>query len=642
MRRISVAIITMLMVMILSLSSLFGCNLITTNNKRDMNQTVATVQLDETAPKEVILKKDMIIAYLNYYYTLEQQGSSRAAVFEQIIDELVNNRLYVQYAMKYFSEKDGETTVNWDITHYLDDKQELDAKFSAYRDMNELIDNYVTDKEGDKLTDSNTGTSRVVPTGATNAEFEGKQTYLDQCDQNNFYIGEKRNAFTKVINLLKTNDLLGDEYTTNDITTTEYYKETLNSYQEQLLIENFQKDLEKTAREKISYENVKTKYEEIYADQKDNLPAASKQVLSNASASTPVLYNKGVDGFGMVYHVLLKIDDKLTKDLADLKEELKSEEDENSNTYKNAEYRKKRAEKFESITATDLRSSWITSGYDFKKQETAPISAYQDYKYTFTGDYTLYANQSLPFFGTVTHLNKQDEPATGTVDIDYKPSYRIDSLRTFSLDDMVSLVNTYLYGGTATADTSTTRSVDGKVKYQGTPVSDFEDRVKELMFAFSGDDGDTALNTYKGYLIKPEPDTTETEEWMLEFAETGRELIKANSGTYYLVATDYGYHFMFFSENFNSYDYPELKDYLNKQYGVSENDAYWKNELTKMIADWDDYKDTDNYMYVLHGQLASALASKAFDDEKLKIDNEYGKNSNVVVRYEDAYKDLLK
>ena len=36
MRRISVAIITMLMVMILSLSSLFGCNLITTNNKRDM------------------------------------------------------------------------------------------------------------------------------------------------------------------------------------------------------------------------------------------------------------------------------------------------------------------------------------------------------------------------------------------------------------------------------------------------------------------------------------------------------------------------------------------------------------------------------------------------------------------------------
>ena len=95
MRKFLVSIATVMMALIMSLSTLTGCNLIVTNLDRDMNQVVATVQIDKSAPLEKIYKKDMIMAYLNYGYINEQYyGQTRKQVFQAIIDELVEVILF--------------------------------------------------------------------------------------------------------------------------------------------------------------------------------------------------------------------------------------------------------------------------------------------------------------------------------------------------------------------------------------------------------------------------------------------------------------------------------------------------------------------------------------------------------------------
>ena len=93
MRKLLITVATIAMTLVMSLSSLLGCNLVVTNNERDMKQVVATVQIEASAPIEEIEKKDLIVAYLNYYYQMEQQGSSRSEVFETIIENLVNNNV---------------------------------------------------------------------------------------------------------------------------------------------------------------------------------------------------------------------------------------------------------------------------------------------------------------------------------------------------------------------------------------------------------------------------------------------------------------------------------------------------------------------------------------------------------------------
>ena len=637
MRKFILTIATIFLTIVMCFSSLIGCNLVTVDNERDMNQLVATVQIED-APEEKIYKKDMIIAYLNYYYQLEESGYTRAQTFETIIENLVNNRVFVQYAMKYFSDKGmGDASDKWNIEKYLtdgsvdtEDNELLDAKYSAYKDMNDLIDSYVTDKEDDKVGDTYSETARVVPTGAVNDE-ELTAAEKTQYINNGIDVTERRKAFSDVINVLKTNDLLGDGYENNDITTTEYYKETINGYYEQALIAKFEEYITSEARAKVTLDMVKAEYERLYKIQKGYSNAEFVTALDSVSANSPILYS-AFNGYGMVYNVLLGIDEDMSADLADIT--AKYQEENGTPVYKLDTYRTDRKALFSSITAKDQRTSWIYSGYDFEEQATAPLASYADYKHAFTGDYTLLKDASLPFFGEITLLNKSEKPADGEFDPDYKAQYRVDDVKEFNLEEFIALVNTYLYDGATTAN-GTSPEIYKTVT--GTPKANYHERVKELMFAFSTDSSDSALNTYRGYVIKHEADMGETESWMAEFADAGRRVIAKDEGYYEIVATDYGYHFIFFADCFNGRDYSTLVAYLSEVDGIT--DA--QTEYEKMLADWEDYEDTDNYLYVLVNSLASTSVNNAFTKIQQEILNDYVYTGNSVVKYADAYADLV-
>ena len=631
MRKISIAMTTILMAVLMCLSTLLGCGLVTTNYDRDMKQVVATVQIDASATKKVIYKKDLIAAYINHNSSdSEHNHDSEENIFDEIVDELINDAVFVQYAMKYFAENTSEldndgvaiTEENkWEMVTYLNAEEKLDALFYAHQDINKLLDGYLDEEE--KVGDTYSGTLRVTPTGATNdteKSKEEKEGYinLDANNPNGYIdVSNRRQAFTKLVNMLEENDFLGDEYVNGRLETTEYFKMVLDSYQESTLLEKFEIAVQKKARETISYADVNARYEELYNEQKVYTKTEFEDALSSLSAATPVLY--GREGYGTVYHILIKATDKMTEALNEWKEE----NNKTSGAYQNADYSVARAEIFKGITAKDLRDSWINLGYDFNGT-------------SFTGDYTLCKDDSLPFQGTVTHLNAADSE-----DFDYRAKYRVDSVEEFSLEEILELINDYLYAGTANIPTDL-GDIDSVTYTASTANGDFNNRLRELMFAFSGDDSTTALNTYKGYVIKPQPDADEKDEWMLEFAEEGRKLIGADQKTFKVVATDYGYHIMFAGENFNpaNYDFPTLVDFLNYQYGESK--ASWEDVYNEIMANWEDYEDTDNYLYVLINNLSSSFVTNSFTAIEQEVIREFVTNSNVVTKNQDVYKDLMQ
>ncbi len=651
MRKFFITIMSIMLVGVLCLSSLFGCKLITTNDDRNMNQVVATVKIDD-APMKTIYKKDVIDHVSVNYGTLTNE------LFEQGLDDLIQKGVLVQYAMQHFADEQGVSGANkWELENYLDADEIVDCKYQAYSRFDELIDYYLKEKPADKLGDTYSGTVRVVPASKkTDSELEAevdagaeisnekKKQYIDNSNffekiENNT---DKYNAYIKTINVLKANGLLGD-YVYGQIETIEYVKQYIVVYEENLLLEKFQDDIEKDARSIVKYENVQAEYERLYKIQSEASASSFESTLANASAQNPIL--SGQKGYGLVYHILLKADEEMTKKLEDKKEEY--QKNNGTPAYQNSIYREDRAEIFNNIKAQDQRKSWIESKYDFGKVITNPLNGYD---MAFEGDYTFFSDEnSLPFFGKVTHLNPLDKDNE-----DYKARYRVDDVKKFSLTEILELINEYLYDGSAKfveedGSLSAELKVQDRAEYTATKLNeDYDKRVKELMFAFSQDDSDTALNTYKGYAIKPQVDGTKQEEWQLEFAEVGRQLITHDENTFMLVATDYGYHIMFFSEKYDGYSYPNLESYLNKEYNKNEgktqeeSETYWKQEFNYMVTNYKDYKDTDNYMYVLYSNLISTYVDDAFNNEKQEIFGQYVNNSQVVVKYQDAYKEYIQ
>ena len=493
--------------------------------------------------------------------------------------------------------------------------------------MNDFIKNYLEDNE-DKFNDTLSATVRTVPTDAANEEKEldngQKLTYIAKgIDVNSS--ADRRKAYNEVVEVLEINELLGDDYN-GDLKTTTYYKETLKSYQESKLLEKFEKCITDKARSTLTFDNLKEQYSRKYTEQLNMNEADFAEKLSSATSGDPILVcNNGT--FGYVYNLLLGASDAQTADIGEIKYDKKS-----------PEYAKARRDILADTVVEDLRSTWLLSGYDFDLSTKC-----------FTGDYTFAKDpaNSLPFKGLVKHLNPNE-----VNEEDYAARYSVPYVQSYTLDNFIDMMETYLYGETKTPEISSNPSVYKKVNVAD-EVEEYDAKINELLFAFSTDDG--SLNTYKGYSSEPKPDAGKDETYMQEFADAAREILgqgadgnvvtAMGNNSYIMVATDYGYHVMFYSQVFDkNYNYASLESYLNAFYTVSDGGAAndWEAELTKMLTEWDDWKDTKSYLY----QLANAYISGSVDSELSYVqnillnENVYGSNG-AVVKYADRYADLL-
>ena len=635
MRKFFVMVAAIIMTLVMSVSAL-GCNLVVVNNEKDMAQVVAVIKIEEDVPEKenTIYKKDILMSYLNYGYYYEQNGQSREDVIEFIVNNLISNRVYVQVAMLSFNENKGDfaghvadsSKDKWDVERYLTNDELVEAAYLTKSSLDDMIHSYEDEHNHEGgASDTITETIRTIPTGATNAADKEEDPTLNE--MKNFKIdtdstASRKKAYNKVIEVLDENALLG-EYKTS-LEETDYYKQLLKSNQEQKLIEKYEKCVTAPVHAKYKMTDVVKLFNDEYAKQTEWSDKEYSEKLSSASATSPILF-ASTGTYGYVYNLLLGISDEQKAEL--------EEYDEKNPNASQTERAKEREKILAKTTVKDLRSTWILSGYDFDGTK-------------FTGDYTFTsAENSLKFFGETKLLNPDnDHEEEGHDHDEYVPEYGVLSTEEIKVADFVTMMEEYVYGSAQSKLAYSDPSVYKAVK-TNEANDEYEERINELLFAFSTDGG--SLNTYKGYTISPVPDGSNQEQYMQEFADYGRKVLDGEVGTkgYVMVATDYGYHIMFYSRAYKAGAvYSTLADYLNgecKKFLTSDY-ADWNAYFEAMQDNWAEFEDTDNYLYVLYNNLVSKEIEDTVKLHQQKLLNDYyfGENSKVVT-YPDRYADLL-
>lgn len=627
MKKRLIKFVTLILSAIMALAGFSGCNLVTSNTERDLNQVVATVNINS---EDNIYKKDLIMSYLNYgYYYVQYYGYSAADTYNLILNNLINNRIIVQVAYDTF--KNDETyTKNTkyeqsDIKWYLSDEDITDAKYSTYKSINDLIDSYV--EKADEKQDTLTVDVRTVPTNAKNAEKDvDKAEYVKNIDENGFDTASenRRVAFNKVIKLLEANELKGKDYD-GTIPSTDYFKLLLKSNYESKIVENYENYIVKGIKDNLKFSDLETLFTEKLTGQKEWSNEKFVSALSSASATEPILYSNQNGTYGYVYNLLLGVSDAQSKKIEELQHEKEHEH------LNEAEYAAKRKTILEETTAKDLRSSWVLSGYDGIFEKANEDDEYG--KYTFTGDYK-FTKDGLAFQGEVKQLRAKTDDKDGI--------YSIGSVETFGLKKFTEFVNEYVYGDTTT-EVAPIDNADRYFEYnKADKPQEYDAKINELLFAFSTDSG--SLNTYKGYVIKPE-----NTEYVKTFGEAGKALLAEGGSSYMVVASDYGYHFMFFSEVWHYQDgyineqgEPDLGLYLDTL-GIDKGTLTWAEYFAEQMKDWDTFAEDNSYLYVLASELISDELSdfSSQSSESIKIKYRYGEKKECTVIYKDRFADLL-
>ena len=233
-------VLTVLLSVIIGAACFGGCNVVTDNAARDLDQVVATVNVNR---KENIYKKDLIMAYMNYGYIYTQYyGYDAARTYNLILNGLIENRIIVQVAYEIFEENSvvDDTKDKYTAERYLGAEEITEAKYTAYKSINDLLDGYADKDGGAAETDALIFDVRTVPTNAAKAEKDvDKAAYVADIEQNGFDVNSDENrraAFNRVVTLLKDNGLLGEDYD-GTINGTDYFKRLLKSNLESKIIE---------------------------------------------------------------------------------------------------------------------------------------------------------------------------------------------------------------------------------------------------------------------------------------------------------------------------------------------------------------------------------------------------------------------
>lgn len=292
--------------------------------------------------------------------------------------------------------------------------------------------------------------------------------------------------------------------------------------------------------------------------------------------------------YGFVYNILLPFNNQQTGKIS----EIKSYYTEGTKEYYAA--RNTNPELYQSIEAKDQRGTWFTgeTDYSFDAQE----KGYTDY-YTQGGSSYLFFEDSYVTSNEGIDRYAGKYPFNGTVDKNEDGTYKL-TYNKLNIVEFIGEMESYIdyvtdsktatgkyYSGTAeniaqwnaaTAEESTFYKVtadyfpkengeinqSANIYYVGsvgavtTEASAPENvlvkdsasykaisAVNELMFAYSTDTG--CLNKYYGYSIASIDETT---SYVKEFEYAAQKAVtEGGIGTYYVVATDYGWHILYVS-----------------------------------------------------------------------------------------------
>lgn len=666
MKRKLILTICALLALAFSLGMFAGCDLLETDNERDMAQVVAEVNVADNTEElddaftalgtgvvlseevrgslgsivstDEVYKRDLVTYFLSYGYNYISSGYSYAETFDLLITALADRKVVSQFATLYYLSAD-EITVDSDYvdlfelsaidadytqidgsdgyrmskdlsvsgylaaiggedltadeaaiagySYFLTDAELAYAHYLVKNAINSAIDSYEEDIINAETTDE-TSDDRTTPTGADTlndyyypTEYEvytglneatdcGEYETVDDSSRST-----RRLAYARFISALRSNNLIGDDESVSDVTQLEYYSTELKSQLEQLIITKFSSTIDLTMSDAIEAQLLQNAYNELVATQQVSSESDFTTTMDSVSDTSFIVYSP--EGkYGFVYNILLPFNTSQELALSELQAQYGSD---------TAEYYAARASLYQHITATDQRESWFNGAEDYSfKAADAGYTEYYDYQEG--EDAYLFFEDSLTKSRDGIDRYAGKYPYNGTVSYDEeKKTYDLDP-EDLTVDAFITEFEAYInyIAGSDKANGGYTDGNDGSgfyavsaddikqdwvtnkndysfaIYYTGkvSGVSDISSAeylvkdnisykalsaVNELMFAYTTDTA--ALNTYYGYSIETQQEAT---DYVAEFEYAAQYLINGSgygTGSYCVVATDYGWHLIY-------------------------------------------------------------------------------------------------
>ena len=639
-----------------------GCNFITVDNQKDLDQDVANVNISGKFENNseltsvlgylstTIKKRELVSYYLSTgYQYVEQYGYSYEDTFNMLLDGLVSREIMIQYAINYFLENgvegadktaagciaavDGKDHKEVEVFKYFLTQENYDkAVYNLKKSLNDSLDSleasYVTVTEEDHDHEE----ARTLPTGVdtekedyyTNdyAVYTGRNL-ADDCHNYEPIDGSTRTSRQKAYNAFLTNiqayNLIDGKEDTQDVTKLTYYYVELESALGQAIINQYFDAIETKVSEKLTTDYVMEKYTETKEQQeKDYDDETFASALDSAAEGSYIL--NGLDGYGYVYNILIPFSTS---------QNVKYTEAKNRKPGEDALFNIRR-ELATNIEAKDLRGSWISehdhANYAYEKDgktyffqdnlsENSKYEALSHYagKYEYNDPKAEgYQKMKIDDFMGIFQ-SYVSEISGATVEWEKNPTYMTvtdfkdkgDDDKKMDYDDYVNFV----YGV-------------GKVNFtEEVKASEYFKRdsqqykalsaVNELLFAYNTDPG--AFNSYMGYKVSPQEGST---GFVPEFEYAAQQVVEQGVGSYAVCLTDYGWHILYCS------------------FAYADGDVYGGYvEAEKNV------EGTFSNLY--YETMKEAAFSNYATEEQNRVIREYNVDS-VVERFEKNYKDLLE
>lgn len=336
----------------LALTATFaGCSLVTTNNKADMQQVIATVDItkldsfkdsslyaykDAVVGETSIVKRNLVSYFLNVGYSLIQNGRTYEETFNMLLDALCDNAVLVQYStmalleMKVnegkgsLEEYKSKETRKEKLEYLLDEDDVLLATYKVYSSVNAAIDNqektFIDDEDEYAGTDTRTTPTNLetenddyypiengklnynIYTGIKNADYDYsiKNSGAYQDDMLDGSTGTTRiKAYNSFLKNLKSNNLITEEDEEGDlfdVLSLSYLDDEYISQLETRVINRYMDKYEEQQAEKLldkdndSY--IQNRYDELLNRQKKNYKdgSAFESAMGNMSSTSFLLY----------------------------------------------------------------------------------------------------------------------------------------------------------------------------------------------------------------------------------------------------------------------------------------------------------------------------------------------------------------
>ena len=506
--------LAVILVTIIAITVFAGCDVITKNEERDYNQSLATVKyagLTSTVTKGEFNESFNSLAYYYVYY----YGYTVDEAADAILDSLAQRKLLILYVRDEIAKLNSKPNTV-DVSELLTEVEKNEAVKSAnesmakwykqvfeelWKEANSTDDTTDDTKDDDKVDEADKIAARPTRPAKKEAEvdynkpldpakaeikfFEKpyKDLYTEkEWDELNKVEG-KADYIPKALNELKKQ--LADNYKSYD-----YY---LNSAYETQLISKYKRKLgEKFNPDKDAIKNEYYKYVSLNKEKFSIETEANYKSAISSSLTNTVYHPTSEHGYGYVFNILFKFSDEQSTELKN---------------FTAGQPDKTIVEKYRAQLANKIEVMKSNPDYDPDEVCEECEKAQKD-------------NNDPNKYCTKEKCNARP--------------YEVDSEGNIKKYNVMDVINEL----TAKLDAATTFEAKREIAAQYVYMVNDDTG----MYNTSSNNAITAGGN--GYLISPhETDKTYVEE----FSKKGRELVNNGLGSYGWCVTDYGIHFMFVS-----------------------------------------------------------------------------------------------